>query len=247
MSNASSRELVPGTIGKPNIITRGLMVTRPSPEAAVSRPDPRRWLAAYGRYLGRPDEWRGRGAASRPSADRRGPPSVLRGDLRRQRPDLRHLPPATNNFTIDPEFIQTLHRRNDPLFVRTRLPELEDRSAKLLRDRALILENLDGLDQPGGIPRCARTTSALRRLDRRGAGAARARPRRDRLVRRRRRPATARIRELPRRRHDPALHEDAGARAGDRLPAADRRGRLDAVEAFMLSLGRQDETRLGRS
>ncbi len=79
MSNASSRELVPGTIGKPNIITRGLMATRPSPKEPC--PD---WIqalvAAYGRYLGRPDEWRGRrAAASRPSADRRGPPYVLRG------------------------------------------------------------------------------------------------------------------------------------------------------------------------
>jgi hypothetical protein len=64
--------------------------------------------------------------------------------------------PPTNNFTIDPEFIRTL-RGNDPLFVtgpsRRDLKDLEVK--RLLQRFSLVLENLDGFDQPGvlrGVP-----------------------------------------------------------------------------------------------
>jgi cytochrome c peroxidase len=63
--------------------------------------------------------------------------------------------PATNNFTIDPAFIATLPD-DDPLFVAETnrdLRKLED--SKALRQRALITENLDGLDRRGvlrGVP-----------------------------------------------------------------------------------------------
>lgn len=55
---------------------------------------------------------------------------------------------AERNLTIDPEFIATLPQE-DPLFVAENNPalaELED--PVLLRTRGLILENLDGFDDP---------------------------------------------------------------------------------------------------
>jgi cytochrome c peroxidase len=57
--------------------------------------------------------------------------------------------PAENNFTIDPAFIKTLPQ-NDPLFV-AEFNEKPD----LMRQFGMILENLDGFDQPGvlrGVP-----------------------------------------------------------------------------------------------
>jgi hypothetical protein len=53
--------------------------------------------------------------------------------------------PARNNFTIDPSFIATLPP-DDPLFVGDTLPELGHRfeNDKLIRGVGLILENLDG-------------------------------------------------------------------------------------------------------
>ena len=57
--------------------------------------------------------------------------------------------PAENNFTIDAAFIAKLPRR-DPLFVAEFNPELRDlENPFLMRRFGLILENLDGFDQPG--------------------------------------------------------------------------------------------------
>ena len=57
--------------------------------------------------------------------------------------------PATNNFTLDPEYIRTLDRR-DPLFVAEFNPKLANLEIpQLLRQHALILENVDGFDAPG--------------------------------------------------------------------------------------------------
>jgi cytochrome c peroxidase len=56
--------------------------------------------------------------------------------------------PASNNFTIDPTFIATLPA-NDPLFVAEFNPALAQLERPLLmRSFGLILENLDGLDDP---------------------------------------------------------------------------------------------------
>jgi cytochrome c peroxidase len=56
--------------------------------------------------------------------------------------------PATNNFTLDPAFISRLPR-NNPLFVAEFNPALRDlEKPALLRQFALILENVDGLDDP---------------------------------------------------------------------------------------------------
>jgi cysteine-rich repeat protein len=63
--------------------------------------------------------------------------------------------PATNGFTLSPEFIATLPA-DDPLFVAERNPALADlENPALMRSRALILENVDGFDQPPvfrGVP-----------------------------------------------------------------------------------------------
>ncbi|MCC6622280.1 MAG: hypothetical protein IT385_13540 [Deltaproteobacteria bacterium] len=57
--------------------------------------------------------------------------------------------PASNNFTLDPLFIAKLPP-TDPLFVAERVPALATLEvSKLLRERALILENVDGFDRPG--------------------------------------------------------------------------------------------------
>jgi mono/diheme cytochrome c family protein len=55
--------------------------------------------------------------------------------------------PAENNFTLDPEFIATLPPKN-PLFVAEFIPALKENFEKpaLMRKHALILENLDGFD-----------------------------------------------------------------------------------------------------
>ena len=56
--------------------------------------------------------------------------------------------PANNNFTIDPPFIATLPP-NDPLFVAEFNEALEDlEKPALMRSAGLILENVDGLDNP---------------------------------------------------------------------------------------------------
>ena len=56
--------------------------------------------------------------------------------------------PASNNFTIDPDFIKTLPN-SDPLFVAEFNPALAElERPRLMREFGLILENLDGLDDP---------------------------------------------------------------------------------------------------
>ena len=58
--------------------------------------------------------------------------------------------PASNNFTIDPAFIRTLPA-NNPLFVAEFNPALAQlEKPQLMRQYGLILENLDGLDDPAG-------------------------------------------------------------------------------------------------
>jgi cytochrome c peroxidase len=63
--------------------------------------------------------------------------------------------PATNNFTIDPAFIARLPA-DDPLFVAEFNPALARlEKPRMLRRFGLILENLDGFRQPGvmrGVP-----------------------------------------------------------------------------------------------
>jgi len=63
---------------------------------------------------------------------------------------------AENNLTIDAAFIATLPK-DDPLFIAENNPDLakDFENPTLMRKRGLILENLDGTDQPGvmrGVP-----------------------------------------------------------------------------------------------
>jgi cytochrome c peroxidase len=56
--------------------------------------------------------------------------------------------PADNNYTIDPDFISQLPN-NDPLFVAELVPALAGlERPDLMRDHGLILENVDGADDP---------------------------------------------------------------------------------------------------
>ena len=147
--------------------------------------------------------------------------------------------PATNNFTIDPEYIRTL-KGNDPLFLTgPSMPELKDVEVRqLLRNNALVLENVDGFDNPGvlrGVPHTLALRGSLKP---------------DVQV------AAAGIKEAtgwsgdgsP----DGTLRGFAiGAviqhltKSPERVPGRDFRlpteHELDALEAFQLSLGRQEE------
>ncbi len=73
--------------------------------------------------------------------------------------------PAGNNFTLDPAFIASLPQE-DPLFVaetNTALSELEN--PILMRRFGLILENVDGFDQPGvmrGVPHTLAMSTSVR-------------------------------------------------------------------------------------
>ena len=62
---------------------------------------------------------------------------------------------ATNNFTIDPQYIATL-TKNDPLFVAENNPALKNlENPQLMRSLGLICENVDGFDKPcvfRGVP-----------------------------------------------------------------------------------------------
>jgi cytochrome c peroxidase len=147
---------------------------------------------------------------------------------------------AERNFTIDVAFIATLPS-NDPLFVHETNRDLAAlENAYLLRDHALFLENLDGFDQPG-VFRSAQHTLGLRfttapagggdiensgllgALGWSGDGA----------------PGTGTLREFA----VGAIVQHMPKRL-DRHPGLDFRlpteDELDALEAFQLSLGRQE-------
>jgi mono/diheme cytochrome c family protein len=75
--------------------------------------------------------------------------------------------PATNNFTLDPAFVRALPR-NDPLFVIRSTTELADLEIRRFLREGTILENVDGLANPGvmrGVPH----TLALRTSTQNGA------------------------------------------------------------------------------
>jgi cytochrome c peroxidase len=157
--------------------------------------------------------------------------------------------PPTNNFTLDVEFIERLPD-DDPLFVAEFNPDLAKlEDPDLMRNFALILENLDGFDKPGvfrGVPHTlALPTSikvnpdgdeSLTRADGStvvnatgwsGDGAPGGGSLRDFAV-------GAVVQHFPK-----TLNRIAGE--DFRLPTDDE---LDALEAFQLSLGRQEEVDL---
>lgn len=72
--------------------------------------------------------------------------------------------PPTHNFTIDADFISKLPS-DDALFVAELVQGLEDLEVpELLRERGLILENLDSFDEPGvmrGVPHTLGLTQSI--------------------------------------------------------------------------------------
>ncbi len=147
--------------------------------------------------------------------------------------------PATNNFTLDPAFIARLPK-TDPLFVAEFVPALANHfeSPALMREFALIRENLDGFDDlenkfvMRGVPhvlglRVSIDSPAGPRTGWSGDGA----PGDGSL----RAFATGAVIQHFTKRLDRVAGVDF------RLPTDDE---LDALEAFQLSLGRQRELQL---
>ena len=149
--------------------------------------------------------------------------------------------PTSNNLTIDPLFIAGLPAA-DPLFVAERLPALAAgfENPQLMRQVGLILENLDGFDKPGvmrGVPHIFAMTPTLnpsitdqstvppaQRTGWSGDGA----------------PGGGTLRDFS----TGAVTQHFTKRL-NRQPGVDFRlptdAELDAMEAFMLSVGRVDD------
>src|SRR5512143_2290081 len=144
--------------------------------------------------------------------------------------------PAENNFTIDPAFIATLPRDN-PLFVAEFIPALKTNfeNPRLMREFGLILENLDGFgDLPNkftmrGVPHTLGLRNSVASSDGprtgwSGDGA----------------PGDGSLRSFATgaviQHFTKTLNRIPGV--DFRLPTAEE---LDALEAFQLSLGRQNE------
>jgi cytochrome c553 len=147
--------------------------------------------------------------------------------------------PAENNFTLDPNFIARLPH-NNPLFVAEFMPALAKNfeNPRLMRELGLILENLDGFDDPAkgfvmrGIPHTLALRSSIAspagpRTGWSGDGA----------------PGDGSLRSFATgaviQHFTKSLNRVAGT--DFRLPSADE---LDALEAFQLSLGRQEDLKL---
>jgi cytochrome c553 len=149
-----------------------------------------------------------------------------------------------NNFTIDPKFIATLPS-SDPLFVHENNPHLKDlENAELLRKFGLFLENVDGFDRPGvfrGVPHNlalrtsiehydeAHTLEGVHALGWSGDGSAEEGSLRTFAI-------GAIIQHFPKK-----LRRKVGK--DFRLPTEHE---LDALEAFQLSLGRQEDIQLAQ-
>jgi mono/diheme cytochrome c family protein len=147
--------------------------------------------------------------------------------------------PVDNNFTLDPRFIGRLPK-NDPLFVAEFVQTLSQNfeNPRLMREFALIQENLDGFDDLAnrfvmrGIPhtlglRLSVASPGGPRTGWSGDGA----------------PGDGSLRSFATgaviQHFTKSLNRVAGV--DFRLPTADE---LDALEAFQLSLGRQEELKL---
>lgn len=143
--------------------------------------------------------------------------------------------PATNNFTIDPASIAKLPKR-DPLFVAEFNPKLRDlENPRLMRRYGLILENLDGFDKPGvmrGVPHNIGLPTSMKsnlpgKADALGwSGDGSPGDGSLRLF-----AVGAVVQHLPK-----SMNREEGV--DYRLPTA---AELDALEAFMRSLGRQKD------
>jgi cytochrome c peroxidase len=236
MRNACNLGLVPGTIGNLNIITHGLRAPGHRPNRPVQTGSRRRWLITAGTWAILTSGGVGAQTAT-PELIEKGRQLFMEEAFDGNGRTCATCHPPSNNFTIDPGFIRTL-RGNDPLFLTgPSMPELKSIEVRnLLRNHALFLENVDGLDQPG-VLRSAPHTLALRhsltpepRLGRThatgwsGDGS----------------PDDGSIRSFAK-----GAVIQHFTKSPARIPGVDFRlptdEELDAMEAFQLSLGRQHE------
>jgi hypothetical protein len=241
MRNACSLGLAPGMIGNPNIITRGLMVRDRCPRRSPVQTGSRRWwlvaTAACAILMS--------GGAAAQSANQalieEGRRIFFEETFDGNGRTCGTCHPATHNFTIDAQFIRALHRRNprDPLFVAEFVPELEElENPELMHERGLILENLDGFNSDPvfrGVPHNIGMSVSI------DADPAHLGPTRDAVgwsgdgA-----PGAGTIRDFLAGAITQHFPQTLARVPGEdfRLPTPEE---ADAVEAFMLSLGRQDE------
>ena len=149
--------------------------------------------------------------------------------------------PASNNFTIDRDFISTLPG-SDPLFVAEFNPALAQlEKPQLMRSFGLVLENLDGLDNPTGkfVMRGVPHTLGLHMTMERDIDHAECPDPNDWLVRGRRARVGV-LARLCRWGRDAAFHQEACACRRPGLQAADRASarRDGSLSALTRSVGR---------
>lgn len=246
MRNACSLGHVPGVIGDLSTIARGLMVQKPRPRRPVQTGSRRWWLvtAAAGALL----------TSSEAGAQEPAPLALLIEQGRQLFMEetfdgngrtCATCHPPSNNFTLDPAFIRTL-KGNDPLFLTgPSMPELKPIEVRnLIRNNALFLENVDGLDQPGvmrsaphtlalGLSRTPDATVALEKADATGWSGDGS-------------PDDGSIKSFAK-----GAVIQHFTKSPDRVEGVDFRlptdEELEAMEAFQLSLGRQQEIDLAPS
>jgi cytochrome c peroxidase len=159
MSNACSLGLAPGMIGESNISRRG-------PRAGRRRPSRRGQTACGPWWPATIAAWAiltsGGVTAQDAALIERGRKLFMEETFGGNGRTCATCHPPSNNFTVDPAWIRTL-KGNDPIFLTgPNMPELKSIEVRnLLRNHALFLENVDGLDQPG-VLRSAPHTLALR-------------------------------------------------------------------------------------
>jgi mono/diheme cytochrome c family protein len=239
MRNACSLGLLPGMTGKPDIITRGSMAQGPRPSRPVQSGSGRWWLIAPAACAILTS---GGVAAQDLSLVEEGRRIFFEETFEGNGRTCGTCHPATHNFTIDAEFIRALHRRNpfDPLFVAEFVPELERlEDPELMHERGLILENLDGFTPTApvfrGVPHNIGMSVSIKAAPTHGG------PDRDAVGwSGNGAPGAGTIRDFLAGAITQHFPQTLARVPGDdfRLPTPEE---ADAVEAFMLSLGRKDE------
>ena len=225
MRNSCSLGLLPGVICNLNIITRGLMIRDRRPRSPGQTGSRRRWLVTTATWAILTSSGVGAQQADKELIEE-GRRLFFEETFNGNGRTCGTCHPANNNFTIDPAFVRSLPRK-DPLFIVKSTKELKDLEIKQFLRQGTILENLDGLEQAGvmrGVPHtlALRTSTAGGRLGWSGDGS----------------PGNslrsfatgAVIQHFPK-----TLNRVAGV--DFQLPSEDE---LDAMEAFQLSLGRQE-------
>jgi hypothetical protein len=151
MRNAWSLGLAPGKIGNPNFITNTLTV-RERGRRSSAKPGPKGWWLVAAAACAALTS--GEVAAQSQGLVDEGRRIFFEETFNGNGRTCGTCHPATHNFTIDADFIATLPD-DDPLFVAEfddddlDLDDLED--PVLMRERGLILENLDGPSPDGHV------------------------------------------------------------------------------------------------